>query len=99
MTENFYTKKGLHYYKMNGLLISFLPGYYREGGIFVVSGGIVFMVSGIFLLVSTGGTAIVVSTLVVSELPETFFVELHAETAMVKVPATARLKISFFMSL
>jgi hypothetical protein len=55
------------------------------------------MVSGIFLLVSTGGTAIVVSTLVVSELPETFFVELHAEMAIVKVPATARLKINFFI--
>ncbi|MNY70787.1 hypothetical protein D3C86_2089930 [compost metagenome] len=49
------------------------------------------------MVVSTGGTDMVVSTLVLSEPPETFFVELHAEMAIVKVPATARLKISFFI--
>jgi hypothetical protein len=61
-----------------------------------VSGGIVFVVSITFFAVSAGGV-IVVSTFVLSVVPDTFFVELHADTAMVNVPATARLKISFFI--
>lgn len=54
----------------------------------MVSGGIV-------LLVSTG--FIVVSVEVLSEVPDTFFVELHAEVATISEPAKARLKINFFI--
>ena len=46
--------------------------------------------------VSTGVVA-VESTLRLSDVPDTFFVELHAEIAIVNVPATIRLKINFFM--
>jgi len=47
------------------------------------------------LLVSTG--FIVVSVEVLSEVPDTFFVELHAEMATITEPAKARLKINFFI--
>jgi len=60
----------------------------------VVSGGIVIVVSAV-LAVSTG--IIVESTVVLSEVPDTFFVELHAVVAMAIDPAKARLKINFFI--
>jgi hypothetical protein len=63
----------------------------------VVSGGIVLVVSAGTREVS--GADIVVSALVLSELPDTFFVELHAEIAMVSVPATARLRINFLIGI
>lgn len=61
----------------------------------MVSGGNVLVVS-INLDVSTG-VDMLVSTLVLSEVPDMFFVELHADAAIIKVPAKARLKISFFI--
>jgi len=65
-------------------------------GVFVVSGGVVLEVS--FIAVSIGGVVIVVeSTAVLSEDPDTFFVELHAEAANNIEPAKARLKIVFFI--
>ncbi|MEJ2881126.1 hypothetical protein [Pedobacter sp. GR22-6] len=63
-------------------------------GFTVVSGGIVIVVSAV-LAVSTG--IIVESTVVLSEVPDTFFVELHAVVAMAIDPAKARLKINFFI--
>jgi hypothetical protein len=72
-----------------------MTNHYCAGGIFVVSGGIVFIVS-VALLVSTG-TDIVVSTFELSEEPDTFFVELQAKIARVIVLATAMLKINFFI--
>jgi hypothetical protein len=54
-----------------------------SGGNFVVSGGVV----------------IVVSVPVLSVVPETFFVELHADVAINIEPAKARLKINFFIGL
>ena len=43
------------------------------------------------------GVSVVESTAVLSEDPETLFVELHAETARIIEPAKARLKIVFFI--
>lgn len=63
----------------------------------MVSGGIVLIVSAGTRDVS--GADIVVSALVVSEPPDTFFVELHAEIATVKVLATARLRINFLIGI
>lgn len=65
-------------------------------GFTVVSGGIVMLVSAV-PVVSTG--IIVESAEVLSELPDTFLVELHAVVAMAIVPAKARLKINFFIGL
>jgi len=53
--------------------------------------------TGIFLVVSTG--LIVVSTAALSVVPDIFFVELHEDATIVKHPATARLKINFFIGL
>jgi hypothetical protein len=53
--------------------------------------------AGTVLAVSTG--FIVVSVEVLSEVPDTFFVELHAEVAIITEPAKARLKINFFIGL
>jgi hypothetical protein len=67
-----------------------------SGGVLVVSGGI-FVVSGdVVFVVSAGGT-MVVSVPVLSVDPETFFVELHADAAIIIDPAKARLKINFFI--
>lgn len=55
------------------------------------------MSAGTVLAVSTG--FIVVSVEVLSEVPDTFFVELHAEVAIITEPAKARLKINFFIGL
>ena len=59
-----------------------------------MSGGVVLIVS--VTGVSTGAD-IVVSTLVLSDEPDMFFVELQAEIASVNVPAAAMLKINFFI--
>ena len=68
-----------------------------------MSGGVVFVVSGggggVVCVVSAGGVVIVVSVPVLSVVPETFFVELHAEAAIIIDPAKARLKINFFIGL
>jgi len=53
--------------------------------------------AGTVLAVSTG--FIVVSVEVLSEVPDTFLVELHAEVAIISEPAKARLKINFFIGL
>lgn len=60
----------------------------------MVSGGMVLVVS-IVCVESTG--TMVLSVVVLSELPDTFFVELHADVATNIVPAKARLKINFFI--
>jgi hypothetical protein len=66
----------------------------------VVSGGIVFVVSGGGVcIVSAGGAVMVVSVPVLSVVPETFFVELHADVTINIEPAKARLKINFFIGL
>lgn len=63
----------------------------------MVSGGVVFTVS--VLAVSAGGVAtLLVSTVVLSDDPETFLVELHAEAANIIEPAKARLKIVLFIT-
>ena len=70
------------------------------GGVFlVVSGGVVLLVS--VLVVSAGGgdVTLLVSTVVLSEDPDTFLVELHAEAANIIEPAKARLKIVLFITL
>jgi len=68
-------------------------------GVLVVSGGVVLAVS--LTAVSTGVVVTVESTvvLVLSDEPETFFVELHAEAANINEPAKARLKIVLFITL
>lgn len=59
------------------------------------------MVSGIFLVVSViflvVSITLVESILVLSEEPAIFLDELHAEVAIIKEPAKARLKIVFFI--
>ena len=64
-----------------------------------MSGGVVRVVSagGVVVVVSAGGVVMVVSVPVLSVVPETFFVELHAEAAIIIEPAKARLKINFFI--
>ena len=61
----------------------------------VVSGGVVLVVSTGTVVVSTG--VVVESVVVLSAPPETLFVELHADAAIIIVPAKARLKINFFI--
>jgi hypothetical protein len=48
---------------------------------------------------AVGVVIVVLSVAVLSEDPETFFVELHAEAASMIEPAKARLKIVFFITL
>ncbi|CAM4348522.1 hypothetical protein SAMN06265348_112180 [Pedobacter westerhofensis] len=65
-------------------------------GVFVVSGGIVLEVS--FIAVSVGGVVTAaVSVAVLSDEPDTFFVELHADAANNIEPAKTRLKNAFFI--
>jgi len=64
-------------------------------GFIVVSGGVLPTVSTGTAVVSTGVT--VESVIVLSELPDTLFVELHADAAIIIDPANARLKINFFI--
>lgn len=64
----------------------------------MVSGGVVLTVSVTVVSAGGGGGAtLLVSTAVLSEEPETFLVELHAEVANIIEPAKARLKIVFLM--
>jgi hypothetical protein len=73
------------------------------GGRFVVSGGVVVFVVSVVVVpvvpVVVGVLLVVVveSVRVLSEEPDTFFVELHADVANIIDPATARLKIIFFI--
>ena len=71
------------------------------GGVFlVVSGGVVLAVSVTFTVSVAAGVLIVVeSILVLSEVSDTFFVELHADVANIMDPATTRLKIILFIRL
>ena len=65
-----------------------------SGGVvvFVVSGGVVVFV------VSAGVVVVVVESVVVlSDDPAIFLDELHAEVAIIREPAKARLKIIFFI--
>jgi hypothetical protein len=60
------------------------------------------VVSGGAVVVSTGTAAVstgtaVESVIVLSEVPETLFVELHADAPIIIVPAIARLRINFFI--
>jgi hypothetical protein len=52
---------------------------------------------GIFLDVVSIGAVVVESVLVLSEEPAIFFDELHADVAIMREPAKARLKIIFFI--
>ena len=61
----------------------------------MVSGGVAFVVSTGTAVVSTGLT--VESVIVLSEVPDTLFVELHADAAIIIDPAKARLRINFFI--
>jgi hypothetical protein len=61
-----------------------------SGGSFVVSAGATRVVSIGFMVVSVA---------VLSVVPDTFFVELHAEVAIIIEPAKARLKINFFIGI
>lgn len=72
---------------------------YIGGIFFVVSGGIVLDVSGgvVVDVVSIGAVVAVESVIVLSEEPAMFFDELHADVAIINVPAKARLKIIFFI--
>jgi len=63
------------------------------GVLVVVSGGVVVVV------VSAGVVVIVESIVVLSDDPAMFFDELHADVAAISEPATARLKIIFFIVL
>lgn len=69
------------------------------GGVLVVSGGIVLDVSGgvVVFVVSIGDA--VESIVVLSEESAMFLDELHADAAIIIVPAKARLKIIFFIGL
>ncbi|MBC6109263.1 hypothetical protein H7U22_02405 [Pedobacter sp. CCM 8938] len=71
---------------------------YIGGIFFVVSGGIFVVVSGgVVVLVVSAGVVIVESILVLSVEPAMFLDELHAEVAIIREPAKARLKIIFFI--
>lgn len=78
-----------------------MDGFYNSyiGGVFVVvSGGIVLDVSaGVVVFVVSIGAVVVESVMVLSEEPAIFLDELHAEVAIMIVPAKARLKIIFFI--
>jgi hypothetical protein len=55
------------------------------------------VVSGAFLDVVSIGAVVVESVFVLSEEPAIFFDELHADVAIIREPAKARLKIIFFI--
>lgn len=65
-------------------------------GVFVVSGGVVLAVS-LTVVSVTAGVIDVESISVLSDDPDTFFVELHAEAASNIEPAKARLRIVLFI--
>ena len=64
-----------------------------------MSGGVVLVVSVVDWVVSVviGVLIAVESVPLLSEDPDTFLVELHADVANIIEPATARLKIIFFI--
>jgi hypothetical protein len=68
-----------------------------------VSGGVVVLVVSVtvcavsLVVVVVDVLTLVESVLVLSEEPDRFLVELHAEVANIIEPATARLKINFFI--
>jgi hypothetical protein len=64
---------------------------------FVVSGGVVFIVSITFLEVSVVFIVESVVVVVLSLVSVAFFVELHAEASIIIEPATARLKTVLFI--
>ncbi|WP_188626799.1 hypothetical protein [Pedobacter quisquiliarum] len=75
---------------------------YIGGSVFVLSGGVVVLVVSavvcdVSIVVVDVVFVIVESVLVLSEDPDRFLVELHAEVANIIEPATARLKIIFFI--
>jgi hypothetical protein len=67
-----------------------------SGGVVVVVSVVVRVVSVVLVLV-VGALVVAESVPVLSEDPETFLVELHAEVANIIEPATARLKINFLI--
>lgn len=80
---------------------SFWDGFSLEnyiGGVFVVSGGVVLVVS-VFVVSPIGGlVTVLVSTVVLSDDPETFLVELHAVAAKSNKPANPRINPFFFIT-
>jgi len=70
---------------------------YIGGIFFVVSGGILVVSGGVVVFVVSNGAVAVESTLVLSEEPAMFLDELHADVAIIREPAKARLKIIFFI--
>ena len=77
--------------------MEWLLSSYIGGILVVVSGGIVLVVSAGILLVVSIGAIVVESVIVLSDEPAIFLDELHAEVAIIIVPAKARLKIIFFI--
>jgi len=77
-------------------LHSYIGGFFFvvSGGILVVSGNFFDVVSGVVLVVSI---TFVESVAVLSEEPAIFLDELHADVAIIREPAKARLKIIFFI--
>lgn len=77
---------------------------YIGGSVFVLSGGVVvLLVSAVCWVVSVVVVDVVVpiaveSAPVLSDDPDRFLVELHADVANIIEPATARLKIIFFIN-
>jgi len=79
-----------------------IASHYIGGSVFVLSGGVVVLVVSavvfeVSIVVADDVLVMVESVLVLSEDPDKFLVELHAEVANIIEPATARLKIIFFM--
>ena len=70
---------------------------YIGGIVFEVSGGVVLDVSGGVVDVVSIGAVVVESVIVLSDDPAIFLDELHADVAIIIVPAKARLKIIFFI--
>jgi hypothetical protein len=68
-----------------------------SGGVVLVVSVVVRVVSVVLVPVLIGVLVVVESVPVLSEDPETFLVELHAEVANIIDPATARLKINLFI--
>jgi hypothetical protein len=71
-------------------------GAYIGGVFFVVSGGNLVVSGGVVVFVVSNG-AVVESTFVLSDDPAMFLDELHADVAIIREPAKARLKIIFFI--
>jgi hypothetical protein len=79
-----------------------IRSHYIGGSVLVLSGGVVVLVVSavvceVSIVLVDVVLVIVESVLVLSEEPDRFLVELHADVANIIEPATARLKIIFFM--